>query len=167
MTQDTDFPRLGLIGKALANGGQGTRSRLYNSTGFFFLAWATHYFPFFIMGRQLFLHHYLPAHLASCLVTGALVEFVFNAEPVDEITLQEAKTGKKLVAAAGPKRHLSARDRFAGQSMIGSWIACVVLLSVVGACWYFFLPLTYGYPGLTVEQTVRRQWLGYNLHFAK
>ncbi|KAI7663462.1 protein O-mannosyl-transferase 1, partial [Hortaea werneckii] len=45
-----------------------TRSRLYNSTGFFFLLWAAHYFPFFIMGRQLFLHHYLPAHLASALV---------------------------------------------------------------------------------------------------
>lgn len=32
------------------------------------------------MGRQLFLHHYLPAHLASALVTGALVEFIFNIE---------------------------------------------------------------------------------------
>src|SRR6202012_4682523 len=60
----------------------GTRSRLYNSTGFFFLCWAAHYFPFYLMGRQLFLHHYLPAHLASCLVTGALVEFIFNVDPV-------------------------------------------------------------------------------------
>ena len=59
----------------------GTRSRLYNSTGFFFLAWVAHYIPFFIMGRQLFLHHYLPAHLASALVSGALVEFIFNVEP--------------------------------------------------------------------------------------
>ena len=33
------------------------------------------------MGRQLFLHHYLPAHLASALVAGALVEFIFNVEP--------------------------------------------------------------------------------------
>lgn len=29
--------------------------------GFFFMAWAFHYLPFFLMGRQLFLHHYLPA----------------------------------------------------------------------------------------------------------
>ena len=61
--------------------GLGARSRLYNSTGFFFLAWMAHYIPFFIMGRQLFLHHYLPAHLASSLVAGALVEFIFNIEP--------------------------------------------------------------------------------------
>lgn len=108
------------------------------------------------MGRQLFLHHYLPAHLASCLVTGALVEFIFNVEPIDERSKSK-----------GPKKHLTARERFAGQSMLGSWIACAVILAVViGGC-YFFLPLTYGYPGLSVEQVVRRKWLGYDLHFAK
>lgn len=110
------------------------------------------------MGRQLFLHHYLPAHLASCLVAGALVEFVFNAEPADE-----HRPSKKTE----PKKHLTARERFAGQSMLGAWIACGVILAVVLAGWYFFLPLTYGYPGLSVEQVVRRKWLGYDLHFAK
>ncbi|KAG2014255.1 mannosyltransferase 1 [Coprinopsis cinerea AmutBmut pab1-1] len=29
--------------------------------GFFFMGWALHYFPFFLMARQLFLHHYFPA----------------------------------------------------------------------------------------------------------
>ncbi|OAQ72546.1 dolichyl-phosphate-mannose--protein mannosyltransferase 4 [Pochonia chlamydosporia 170] len=133
-----------------------TRSRLYNSTGFFWVAWATHYFPFYVMGRQLFLHHYLPAHLASCLVAGALVEFVFNAEPADEPKPRKS-----------PKKHLTARERFAGQSMMGAWIASGVVLAVVLAGWWFFLPLTYGYPGLSVEQVVRRKWLGYDLHFAK
>ncbi|KAI0203893.1 glycosyltransferase family 39 protein [Astrocystis sublimbata] len=137
-----------------------TRSRLYNSTGFFFLAWATHYFPFFLMGRQLFLHHYLPAHLASCLIVGALVEFVFNAEP----SAEESSTDKK---SAGPQRHVTARERFAGQSMVPAWIACGVILAIVLAGWYFFLPLTYGYPGLSAEQVIRRKWLGYDLHFAK
>ncbi|KAK4101730.1 glycosyltransferase family 39 protein [Parathielavia hyrcaniae] len=142
-----------------------SRSRLYNSTGFFFLAWATHYFPFYVMGRQLFLHHYLPAHLASTLVTGALVEFVFSQDAVEhELAYQAAKAGKK---PAAPKRHLTARERFAGQSMMASWIAAAVILVIAGACWYFFLPLTYGYPGLTVEEVVRRKWLGYDLHFAK
>ncbi|KAI1286583.1 glycosyltransferase family 39 protein [Xylaria venustula] len=142
-----------------------TRSRLYNSTGFFFLAWATHYFPFYLMGRQLFLHHYLPAHLASCLIVGALLEFVFIAEPsAEEPTYQDAKSGKKV---AGPQRHLTARERFAGQSMVASWIACGVVLAIVFAGWYFFLPLTYGYPGLSAEQVLRRKWLGYDLHFAK
>ncbi|KAK1769934.1 putative dolichyl-phosphate-mannose-protein mannosyltransferase [Phialemonium atrogriseum] len=143
-----------------------TRSRLYNSTGFFFLAWATHYFSFFVMGRQLFLHHYLPAHLASALVTGALVEFVFQTEPPEsEAAYQAARSGKKAAPAA--KRHVTARERFAGQSMMGSWIACLVILTLVAAGWYFFLPLTYGYPGLSVEEVLRRKWLGYDLHFAK
>lgn len=118
------------------------------------------------MGRQLFLHHYLPAHLASALVTGALVEFVFQAEPPEnDATYQAIKSGKKPAPAA--KRHVTARERFAGQSMMGAWIACIVILSVVTAGWYFFLPLTYGYPGLSVEQILRRKWLGYDLHFAK
>ncbi|KAI1637370.1 dolichyl-phosphate-mannose-proteinmannosyltransferase [Biscogniauxia mediterranea] len=141
-----------------------TRSRLYNSTGFFFLAWATHYFPFYLMGRQLFLHHYLPAHLASCLIVGALLEFVFNTEPSAEEPSHD-KSGKKT--GPGPRRHITARERFAGQSMTPAWIACIVILGLVLAGWYFFLPLTYGYPGLSVDQVLRRKWLGYDLHFAK
>ncbi|KAI5926805.1 dolichyl-phosphate-mannose-proteinmannosyltransferase [Camillea tinctor] len=141
-----------------------TRSRLYNSTGFFFLAWATHYFPFYLMGRQLFLHHYLPAHLASCLIVGALLEFVFNTEPSAEEPSHD-KVGKKQ--GPGPQRHVTARERFAGQSMVSAWIACVVILGLALAGWYFFLPLTYGYPGLSVDQVLRRKWLGYDLHFAK
>lgn len=139
----------------------GTRSRLYNSTGFFFLAWATHYFPFYLMGRQLFLHHYLPAHLASCLVAGALLEFIFNSEPAEELTIKDKKV------TPSPKHHVTARERFAGQSMLSAWIACGAVLAIIVAGWYFFLPLTYGYPGLSVEQILRRKWLGYDLHFAK
>ncbi|KAG5934619.1 hypothetical protein E4U59_006081 [Claviceps monticola] len=134
-----------------------TRSRLYNSTGFFWIAWVTHYIPFFLMGRQLFLHHYLPSHLASCLVAGALVEFIFSVEPI-----VDQQTFKK-----NPRKHMSARERFAGQSMMGPWIATAVIMAVVIAGWWFFLPLTYGYPGLSIEQVNRRTWLGYDLHFAK
>ncbi|CAK7566290.1 MAG: Dolichyl-phosphate-mannose--protein mannosyltransferase 4 [Sporothrix epigloea] len=144
-----------------------TRSRLYNSTGFFFLVWAMHYFPFYVMGRQLFLHHYLPAHLASTLVAGALIEFIFTTEASepDAATLQQVKSGKKVVV--GPRRHILAGERFAGQSLLGAWIATAVILAVVAASWYFFLPLTYGYPGLSVDEVLRRKWLGYDLHFAK
>ncbi|PWA02991.1 hypothetical protein BB558_000852 [Smittium angustum] len=39
----------------------GYRAQYMNFTGFFGIGWAMHYFPFFLMGRQLFLHHYLPA----------------------------------------------------------------------------------------------------------
>lgn len=140
----------------------GTRSRLYNSTGFFFLAWAMHYLPFYLMGRQLFLHHYLPAHLASCLVTGALLEFIFNVEPVlDDSSI---KTNKKTQEA---RKHLPAREKLAGQNLLVSWAAVGVIMTIVLGSWYFFLPLTYGYPGLTVPEVNARKWLGYDLHFAK
>lgn len=36
--------------------------------------WAAHYFPFFIMGRQLFLHHYLPAQYFAILGLGHVFE---------------------------------------------------------------------------------------------
>ncbi|KAF3001541.1 hypothetical protein E8E13_009534 [Curvularia kusanoi] len=139
-----------------------TRSRLYNSTGFFFLTWVAHYIPFYIMGRQLFLHHYLPAHLASCLVTGALVEFIFCIEP------QEPQT-PGTPAEKGHRRTRSrpVRERVATASQLGSWIATGVILTVTIWCFFYFAPLTYGSPGLTVEQVQARKWLGYDLHFAK
>ena len=149
----------------------GTRSRLYNSTGFFFLCWAAHYIPFFIMGRQLFLHHYLPAHLASALVTGALLEFVFNLDPVglDENFLQQTqnKTPSKNKDRGGKRVVVPAKERMTGQSMLALWAASGILISIVIGGWWFFLPLTYGKPGLSAEQVIARKWLGYDLHFAK
>jgi dolichyl-phosphate-mannose-protein mannosyltransferase len=38
------------------------------SAGFFLVGWFFHYFPFFLMGRQLFLHHYMPALYFSILL---------------------------------------------------------------------------------------------------
>lgn len=142
--------------------------RMYNSTGFFFLAWALHYFPFYLMGRQLFLHHYLPAHLASCLVTGALLEFIFIVEPlnVEETAEAVAKSAKKSPGLV-VKRSPPARERLEGQNVLYAWAAAGVLMAVVIGGWYYFLPLTYGYPGLSVEEVVARKWLGYDLHFAK
>ncbi|OAP63876.1 hypothetical protein AYL99_03103 [Fonsecaea erecta] len=149
-----------------------TRSRLYNSAGFFFLCWAAHYFPFYLMGRQLFLHHYLPAHLASCLVTGALVEFIFNVDPaVDDETHHAVQQKKDKVTGKIPektrKHFQTAAERLKGQSMLGTWIATAVILAAVLYGFYFFFPLTYGWPGLTPAQVNARKWLGYDLHFAK
>lgn len=121
------------------------------------------------MGRQLFLHHYLPAHLASTLVTGALVEFVFNTEPmIEDETVQERKEGlKKKIPQQARKAFQTATERLKGQSMIATWAASGAILSMAIWGWWFFLPLTYGKPGLTVEQVNARKWLGYDLHFAK
>jgi len=146
----------------------GSRSRLYDSTGFFFLTWAAHYAPFFIMGRQLFLHHYLPAHLASALVTGALVEFVFNIDPIVDVdaiangTATVTKGSKNQAQQARP-----IRSKIATQSLMATWAAVAAIMAIIVYGFLFFAPLTYGNPGLSVEQVVSRKWLNYDLHFAK
>ena len=129
------------------------------------------------MGRQLFLHHYLPAHLASALVTGALLEFIFNLDPVgleDNVAHQQqnqtqpqsksAPSSKGTKDRGGKRIVLPAKE---AQSQLALWGAAGVVLTLVIGGWYFFLPLTYGKPGLDPEQVNARKWLGYDLHFAK
>ncbi|GIZ40559.1 hypothetical protein CKM354_000389300 [Cercospora kikuchii] len=147
-----------------------TRSRLYNSTGFFFLLWAAHYLPFFIMGRQLFLHHYLPAHLASCLVAGAIVEFIFNIEPQEIQNIGSGNPivdGKKGSKAQAAQRSKPIRERIAGQTLLATWAASGIVVAVLIWSFWFFSPLTYGKPGLEVPQVLARKWLNYDFHFAK
>lgn len=130
------------------------------------------------MGRQLFLHHYLPAHLASSLVSGALLEFIFNIEPASStqgiadafnpktsgaLTI-EGSAGKRKGALGGTR---PLRERLGGQNLRASWIALTVLLSVLLYGFFFFAPLTYGFPSLSVPEVNKRKWLGYDLHFAK
>lgn len=125
------------------------------------------------MGRQLFLHHYLPAHLASSLVAGALIEFVFNIEPTDlasftETQVQEAKKGSvKTQAEQGRIGNRPIRERIAGQSLLATWAASGVVVAVLAWTFWFFSPVTYGQPGLDVEGVLARKWLNYDLHFAK
>jgi len=141
------------------------------------------------MGRQLFLHHYLPAHLASALVAGALLEFVCNLEPADSrdsvadafardsaaaLTTDgsanaRGANGKKKAQAAviTTDRHRPVRERVSGRNLWVSWAAAAAVLAIVAYSFFFFAPLTYGKPGLTVDEVVARKWLGYDLHFAK
>lgn len=126
------------------------------------------------MGRQLFLHHYLPAHLASALVAGAVVEFIFNIEPpqLAEFTgdqLNEAKKGSTKTQAqqSGRLQNKPIRERIAGQSLLATWAASGVIVAVLIWGFWFFAPLTYGKPGLDVAQVMARKWLNYDLHFAK
>lgn len=127
------------------------------------------------MGRQLFLHHYLPAHLASALVTGSLLEFIFNVDPVDLIEQPQPSTSgvkdspSKKAGAAGRDSELQnpTVKRVGVESSLALWAASGVVLAVTIGGWWFFLPLTYGKPGLSPEEVIARKWLGYDLHFAK
>lgn len=51
----------------------------FNSQVFgYTLGWILHFFPFFIMGRQLFIHHYLPAFYFGVLVVGHFFELIVD-----------------------------------------------------------------------------------------
>ncbi len=53
-----------------------SRVRFYDQTcGFLALGWGLHYLPFFLMNRQLFLHHYLPALYFSILILAVVFDF--------------------------------------------------------------------------------------------
>ena len=47
--------------------------------GFLFVGWFLHYFPFFIMQRQLFLHHYFPALYYSILLFASVFDLATSA----------------------------------------------------------------------------------------
>lgn len=147
--------------------GPGTRSRLYNSTGFLFICWAAHYFPFWLMGRQRFLHHYLPAHLASTLVTGALVEFIFNVQPIRASQTADEAEADPSGKSKASGRFVAAKERMGSRSLVAGWIATLVILGATFWGFCFYAPITYGTPGLDVKGVNARQWLNYDLHFAK
>jgi dolichyl-phosphate-mannose-protein mannosyltransferase len=152
-------------------------SRMLNSGGFFFFAWAFHYFPFFLMNRQLFLHHYLPAHICSCLLTGAVFNFVAS----ETINYPVSRPGPllrphKLRARTDNELPMPARA-----------VAALTVAALIG-CFWFLSPLTYGEPGLDPDQVrskctcacpvtaahmlplqvnLRRVLSSWTLHFAK
>ncbi|WWC59216.1 uncharacterized protein I303_101766 [Kwoniella dejecticola CBS 10117] len=129
----------------------GIRNRLYRNTGFFLGAWAFHYFPFYLMQRQRFLHHYLPAHLASALVAGSVLNFIL----VEVVNYP--------ISFAGPKTRLRPAVR-AKLGKVG-WGVIVGLLAIIIGVFLWLAPLTYALT-LTGEQVNRRKLLSsWTLHF--
>ena len=57
-----------------------TRYHLFMGGGFLAGAYAAHFVPFFLMGRVLFLHHYLPSVIFGSLVAGYLFDFLFGRD---------------------------------------------------------------------------------------
>ncbi|KAL1666695.1 glycosyltransferase family 39 protein [Schizophyllum commune] len=129
------------------------RNRLWNSTGFFLLFWAVHYFPFFLMSRQLFIHHYLPSHLASALVAGSVFSFILSETINYPISIRGPST------RARPSQYADLGTK----GVVGLGVVTVAMI----AMFVFLSPLTYGTPGLTGEQVNARRLLkSWTLHFA-
>lgn len=110
------------------------RNRLWNNTGFFLLVWAVHYLPFFLMNRQLFIHHYLPSHLASALIAGAVLNFVLSETINYPISLRGSNKMK-----IHPRQY---SDIGLKGPIIFAAFSFILFLMFV-----FIAPLTYGTPG--------------------
>ena len=115
--------------------------------------------------RQLMLHNYLPAHLASTMVAGSLVDLLDSREvdekPVTKTAIEKsAKDDQtrqpKAIPASKPQQPWRS---FAGSSM-AAWTVCGTVLLVTLAFWCFWSPLTYGYPALSMEAVQRRARFG-------
>ncbi|CAH2350545.1 dolichyl-phosphate-mannose--protein mannosyltransferase 4 [[Candida] railenensis] len=117
------------------------RSRLYNTCGFFFAGWCAHYLPFFLMNRQKFLHHYLPAHLIAALFTGSIAEFICtnNTKGKGASHVNKVKIGVLV-----------------GSIIIG-----------LGGFFFYFRAITYGDVTVPPEELIKREWLDIKLHYTK
>lgn len=107
-----------------------------NKTLLWFLGgYLFHYVPFFFMGRQLFLHHYLPAEALGCLLVGGLADLIVGAvdEPLDRF---KKNTAMMVVA--------------------------ISLFVLTAAHFVYFAPLCYGTP-LTPDQITQREWFNIEL----
>ncbi|KAF8239372.1 glycosyltransferase family 39 protein [Tricholoma matsutake] len=129
------------------------RNRLWNNAGFFLLVWAVHYVPFFLMNRQLFIHHYLPSHLASALIAGAVLNFVLS------------ETINYPISIRGPTTRL--RPAQCSDIGIKGPVILVIFSIFLFAMFTYMAPLTYGTPGLTGDQVNSKRLLStWTLHFA-
>lgn len=99
-------------------------------TSSYFIGWFIHYFPFFIMGRQLFLHHYLPALYFGILTLGHFFDITVSYFARNYIVLKQASYG------------------------------VIALVLVSSSIFYMnYSPLIYGQPW-TKSQCLKAKWLG-------
>lgn len=129
------------------------RNRLWNSAGFFIVVWFMHYFPFFLMSRQLFIHHYLPSHLASALVAGAVLHFLLSETIQYPISIRGHSTRPR-------------KPQWAELGAKGPVVVVGYFLALFAA-FVFIAPLTYGTPGLDGDAVNSKRLLqSWTLHFA-
>eukprot|EP00057_Strongylocentrotus_purpuratus_P034051 XP_793742.3 PREDICTED: protein O-mannosyl-transferase 1 [Strongylocentrotus purpuratus] len=98
-------------------------------TGALFLSWFVNYFPYFMMERTLFLHHYLPAFLSKILLLAATIEIVYFH------VLQTS----------------------AQRSLFTSLL--VVWLTSIFVVFKSFLPMCYGNKDFTEEEVESLRWM--------
>ena len=86
------------------------------------------------MNRQLFVHHYLPAHLASALVAGSVLNFLLTESIEYPISIE-----RRGVTRPKPRTYTDFGLR--------GLAVTVALFAILTSSFVFFSPLTYGTPG--------------------
>ena len=85
------------------------------------------------MSRQLFIHHYLPSHLASALVAGAVLHFLLS------------ETIEYPISVAG--HYTRPRPRQWAELGTRGPVIVVVFFIILFGAFAYIAPLTYGTPG--------------------
>jgi len=99
------------------------------------------------------LHHYLPAHLVSCLIAGAVLNFICTETVNYPISYRALDTPPK------PREYADLGVK--GAVIVGIFTILQFSLFI------FMAPLTYGTPGLNGDEVNRRKLRGsWSLHFA-
>ncbi|KAF9413513.1 hypothetical protein BGZ94_000709 [Podila epigama] len=133
---------------------QDVQKRFYFATGFFVVGWVLHYVPFFLMGRALFLHHYMPAQIFSYMLLATVHGFIFVGGvdgPVSE---------------PGPETRPRRVQRAVVTTLAYSTAAVLAVLHL--ASFLYFAPLTYGTTSIDVPGLSHRKWLPkWEFQFAK
>lgn len=138
------------------------RQRFIYNGGFFVLLWLLHYAPFFIMGRALFLHHYLPAAVCNYMLLGAVLQFML----IDGIDSPVSNLQRNPEARV--HRYNSIVSYVQASPDVKSYLAFALILICQVAVFAFLAPLTYGSQGLSVPQVLQRKiYSSWDLQYGK
>ena len=132
--------------KGIDDFGGPTRRWWNRSIGFLWIAWALHWIPFFLMGRMLFLHHYLPSFIFSTMITACMFEFIGRILNQD---MSKVK-GKMSI----PLREWLVKPGSLSYTLFLSIISVICIWS-----FHYFSPLTYGLGFESKELLRSRKWM--------
>jgi dolichyl-phosphate-mannose-protein mannosyltransferase len=85
------------------------------------------------MSRQRFLHHYLPAHLASALIAGATLNFIL----IEAVNYP--------ISALGTATRMRLRPVHRARFNPVAWGVVAALLAIIIGMFLYTAPLTYGH----------------------
>ncbi|KAI8379726.1 glycosyltransferase family 39 protein [Radiomyces spectabilis] len=140
------------------------RHRLINSGGFFVILWLTHYIPFFAMGRALFLHHYLPAAACNYLVLGAIFQFMF----VDGVDSPVSSLQRNDSAKEARSQYVVRQTPMKAYPTTKTYVMAGIFILLQLAVFLFLAPITYGTPGLSVPEVLKRKvYSSWDLQYGK